>query len=169
MQEVNLLQTLVEKKKKKELQSSLGKPRREKRAWRKEEKEKKKNDKRETLKGSELPELTQQQIAPPISRWENLLQSNPIFFSFIQKKKKRREREKRQVWLCALAFKSSYMELLHMLFEPSFFFFSFPPPLSSLCAFPLRLTSTKTLHQQSIFEEAAMARVSVTASAAVHL
>ena len=56
-----------------------------------------------------------------------------------------------------------------MLFEPSFFFFSFPPPLSSLCAFPLRLTSTKTLHQQSIFEEAAMARVSVTASAAVHL
>lgn len=55
-----------------------------------------------------------------------------------------------------------------MLFEPSFFFF-LSPPLSSLCAFPLRLTSTKTLHQQSMFEEAAMARVSVTASAAVHL
>ena len=106
---MNLLQTLVEKKKKKELQSSLGKPRREKRAWRKEEKKKKKNDKRETRKGSELPELTQQQIAPPISRWESLLQSNPIFFSFIQKKKKKEKARKKE----RLALRTCFQKFLY--------------------------------------------------------
>lgn len=95
----------------------MGKPRREKRAWRKEEKEKKKNDKRETLKGSELPELTQQQIAPPISRWENLLQSNPIFFSFIQKKKKsgalKKKKKERARKETSLALRTCFQKFLY--------------------------------------------------------